>query len=64
MRKNISKIILCVALAAMFSLFATGCSLFEHNYEKDYRQVVATIAAYEADYNVEDANGNVLETLH
>lgn len=64
MRKKFPKIILCITLAAMLSLFATGCSLFEHNYTKDYRQVVATIAAYEEDYNIEDGNGNVVETLH
>ncbi len=64
MRKNFLKVTLCVVLAAALGLFATGCSLFEHNYKKDYQQVVATIAAYEADYNVEDENGKVLETLH
>ncbi|MCI9031425.1 MAG: hypothetical protein HFK09_02750 [Clostridia bacterium] len=42
MRNKIVRLIICFALAAVLSFAATGC-LFEHNYEKDYMQVVATV---------------------
>lgn len=44
MRKKPFKLIICTFLAAMLAVTATGCALFEHNYDKDYQQVVATIA--------------------
>ena len=63
MRKNIFKTILCVVFAAALSVTATGCALFEHNNEKDYAQVVATVAPVEATYTVENEDGSKGETL-
>lgn len=45
MRKKI-RFITCLLLAAFLSFGAVGCSLIEHNYDKDYQQVAATIGVY------------------
>lgn len=38
------KKIVCILLSLAFAFGMTGCALFEHNYEKDYQQVIAKIA--------------------
>ncbi len=42
MRNKVVRLIMCCVTAAVLCFAATGC-LFEHNYEKDYMQVVATV---------------------
>lgn len=42
MRNKVVRMVICFVMAATLCFAATGC-LFEHNYEKDYMQVVATV---------------------
>lgn len=43
MRKKPLRLIICLLLAAVLTFGVTGCALFEHNYDKDYQQVVAVV---------------------
>lgn len=43
MFKKKLRLILCGLLAAVISVTSVGCSLVEHNYEKDYDQIIATV---------------------
>lgn len=59
MRNKAIKLLICSVLAAVLCFAATGC-LFEHNYEKDYMQVIATVkpVTYEKKEFELDADGN------
>ena len=47
MRSKVISLLLCVVCAFGFS----GCALFEHNYEKDYQQVIVDISPVTETYN-------------
>lgn len=62
MRKNFFRIILCGVLAAALCFAAVGCSIFEHNYEKDYSQVIATISPVSETRKVDTTGDGELNT--
>lgn len=47
MRSKVISLLLCIVCAFGFS----GCALIEHNYEKDYQQVIVEISPVTETYN-------------
>lgn len=61
MRNKAIKLIICSVLAAVLCFACTGC-LFEHNYEKDYMQVIATVKPVTYERTAEDGTKKTFET--
>lgn len=52
------KKIVCILLGLILAFGMSGCALFEHNYEKDYRQVIAVVNPISETRNVVENDEN------
>lgn len=50
----LKRIVIGILSVVMAATMLTGCSFFEHNYERDYKQIVAEVKAYEIENEVEE----------
>lgn len=50
------RIIISILTIVMASTLLTGCTFFSHNTERDYKQIIATVEAYDIVNSVRDEN--------